>query len=215
MELEVFTPAGAEVVSTSDMKAALRVDGSDEDTLIASICIAARQKAEDFTSRRFITQTLRLWFDDWPRNNAQEPWWDGVLDAPVTILDRAQKREIDLKLAPIQSISSVKYYGTDDTEYTMTATDYVANLVSVPPRLVLGYGKSWPSTTLRPTKAVAVQFVAGYGAAGSAVPDSIVLAIKQIGARLYEHRGDADCGASCEIPAGARMLLDPYVIKRL
>jgi hypothetical protein len=208
--IELVTAPAAEVVSATDMKLWAKIDTSADDALVGSLCIAARQKAEFFTGRRFITQTLRLWLDSWPRVRAREAWWDGVVEAPITILNSGEKNEIDLQLGPVQSVSSVKYYGTDGTEYTMPSTDYILDLVNVPPRVVLGYAKIWPTTVLRPAKAVAVEFVAGYGAAGSAVPDPILSAIKIIGTMLYENRGEG-----CDIPDLAKALLDPYVVKRL
>jgi hypothetical protein len=209
---EVVTPAAAEVVSTADLKAWLRVDTAADDTILGAISAAARDKAEAFTGRRFITQTLRLWLDGWP-NGRNEPWWDGVVEGPVTMLDSGRKRQLDLVLAPVQSVSSIKYYATDDTEGTVDRADYIVDVVSSPGRVTLAFAKLWPTTVLRPAKAVAIEMVVGYGAAGSAVPEAIVTAIKEIGSKLYENRGASDC--DCEIPGLAKTLLDPYVIKRL
>lgn len=214
LAFETVTPAAQVAVSTATMKSWLRVDSSSEDTLIAAISEAAQGKVESYTGLRLITQTLRMWLDSWPYDRGAEPWWDGVRELPITALDCALKREIDLHLGPIQSVSSVKYYGTDNTEYTMSSSDYIVDSVSKPGRIVLGYGKTWPSAALRPAKAVAVQFVIGYGADSSYVPAGILKAIELIGCRMYENRGEGDC-TGCEIPGLAKQMLDPYAIKRL
>lgn len=218
---ELVTAAAAEVVALPDLKAWLRVESTADDAVIAAIGRAAREKAEAHTGRRFITQTQRLWLDGWPREHGREPFWDGVIEGDLSMLDGALKREIDLLLAPIQTVSSVKYYGTDSTEYLLSASDYLVDAVNVPGRLVLGYSKTWPSLSLRPAKAIAVEFVVGYGAAGSAVPDSIQTAIKMIATDIYEHRGDDETetaarpGARATLPRIAMEILDPYVVKRL
>jgi len=52
-----------EPVSLTEAKLHLRVDGSDEDTLISALIVAARQAAESYTRRAFITQTWRYTCD--------------------------------------------------------------------------------------------------------------------------------------------------------
>jgi uncharacterized phiE125 gp8 family phage protein len=60
--------------------------------------------------------------------------------------------------------------------------------MSEPGRIVLAYGKSWPST-YDEIQAVQIRFVCGYATAAD-VPAEIKLAILLKVAQLYEHRGD-------------------------
>ena len=89
------TPPAIEPVTLEELKDHLRVDSVDEDALLTGLLAAAREWCEGFQNRAYITQTLQLWLDEWPAGNA-----------------------IVLPRPPLQSVASVKYYGTDDTEYT-------------------------------------------------------------------------------------------------
>lgn len=63
MYLRQVTPPAVEPVMLEETKLHLRVDGTEEDSLIAALITAARQKAEDYTRRAFITQTWELALD--------------------------------------------------------------------------------------------------------------------------------------------------------
>lgn len=132
-------PPMAEPVSLAEAKAYLRVDTADDDGLIATLIIAAREYCEGFQNRAYITQTWQLWLDSWPEGS-----------------------EIRIPRPPLQAVNSVKYYGADNTEYVLSPADYIVDNKSEPGRIVLAYGKSWPGITLRPANAICVEFVAGY-----------------------------------------------------
>jgi len=165
MALKLITPPASEPITLAEAKPHLRVDITDDDTLITNLIIAARQYCEKFQNRAYITQTWELWLDVWP-----------------------EKDYITIPLPPLQSVVHVKYYGTDDTEYTMDTADYFVDTKSEPGRVALAYGKSWPTTTLRPANGVAVQFTAGYGDAASAVPETVKQAMYLLIGHWYENR---------------------------
>ena len=52
-----------EPVSLTEAKLHLRVDGNDENTLVTALIAAARQAAESYTRRAFVTQTWRYTCD--------------------------------------------------------------------------------------------------------------------------------------------------------
>lgn len=157
------TPA-IEPLTLADAKAHLRVDIVDDDALITSLITAARQWCEAFQGRAYVTQTWQLWLDSWPEGD-----------------------EILIPRPPLQSVTSIKYYGADGAEYVMPATDYLVDTKSEPGRIVLGYGRTWPSVTLRPASTIVVEFVAGYGAA-SAVPEKVKQALLLLVGHWYAHR---------------------------
>ena len=164
MALKLITAPAVEPITLTEAKAQLRVDGSTEDTQISSYILAAREYCEGFQNRQYITATWDLWLDDWP-----------------------SKDRFDIPLPPLQSVASIKYYGTDNTEYTLAVTEYFVDDKSDPGRIVLAYGKSWPSTTLRPVNGVVVRFTAGYGLAAS-VPQKVKQAILLLITLMYEKR---------------------------
>lgn len=162
--LKLIIPPAEEPISLGEAKPCLRVDFNDDDVLINRLITAARQYCEDFQRRAYITQTWELWLDAWP-----------------------DKDYITIPRPPLQSVTFVKYYGADNKEYTLPTTDYFVDDKNEPGRVVLAYGKSWPSTTLRPANAVMVQFIAGYGTADK-VPEKIKQAMYLLIGHWYEHR---------------------------
>lgn len=164
MALKLITAPASEPITLSEAKSQLRVDWNDEDADINGYILAAREYCEGIQNRALITQTWDLWMDSWP-----------------------SKDRFNVPLPPLQSVASVKYYRTDNAEYTMAASDYFADDKSEPGRLVLAYGKSWPSTTLRPVNGVVVRFTAGYGLAAS-VPQKVKQAMLLLVTLMYEKR---------------------------
>lgn len=63
MYLRLVTPPTIEPVTLEEVKLHLRVDGTEEDSLISALITAARQKAEEYTKRVFITQSWELALD--------------------------------------------------------------------------------------------------------------------------------------------------------
>jgi uncharacterized phiE125 gp8 family phage protein len=144
----------AEPITLDELKLRLRVTSCDFDSELLDMLKAARQQVEADTYRRLITQTVVMYQEDFTS-----------LLGPV-----------EIRLAPVQSITHVKYYDRDDLLQTFAASDYYANLTSTPPEIRLREAKQWPNTSLyRPNK-VEVTMVAGYGGAAS-VPHAAKLAI--------------------------------------
>ena len=143
-----------EPITLDELKLRLRVTSCDFDSELLDMLKAARQQVEADTYRRLITQTVVMYQEDFTS-----------LLGPV-----------EIRLAPVQSITHVKYYDRDDALQTFSAADYYANLTSTPPEIRLKEARQWPNTSLyRPNK-VEITMVAGYGGAAS-VPHAAKLAI--------------------------------------
>jgi len=167
MAVTVITEPAVEPISIDDLKNDLKVD-SDlvlDDALILGLGKAARVLAEKVQGRALITQTLELTLDGWPA-----------------------KGFFELPCPPLQSVTSITYYDEDDNAATVDSGTYFVDTVSEPGRVVLNSGESWPSTTLRAVNAVVVRFVAGYGAEGADVPETVRNAIRLLVAHWYENR---------------------------
>lgn len=191
MALTLVTAPAVEPIDLATAKAHLRVDITDDDSLITALITAARQHVEVITRRALITQTWDLSLDAWPEGN--------------TIL---------VPLPPLQSMASITYKDSAGTVYTMPATNYIVDTAEEPGRIVLAYGKLWPSVTLYPAGAITVRFTAGYGNA-VAVPQTIKHAILLLVAQWYENR-EATVGGAVqrEIPFAVEALLWPYRVMR-
>lgn len=158
--LRVITAPTAEPVSLETAKEYLRVDGTSEDVLIESLIKSARETGEQLSRRAFVTQTLEMVIDEFPR------------DLSVILLR-----------PPLQSVTSVKYYDTDSIEATWT--DYEVDARSEPGKIIFN---SMPGVSLLESGGVAVRYVAGYGDAEANVPERIKNAILAAVAYLYENR---------------------------
>ena len=187
--LTVVTAASTPVLSMDEAKLHLRVDISDDDTLIQALVSAATAWAEEFMRVALITRTYDYWLDSWPSG-----------------------REIELPMPPLQSVAGVYYYDENDTEYTLATSDYMVDANRRPGRVVLRNDASWPSVTLRAANGVRVRFTAGYGNSASDVPENIRHAIRLLLGHFYENRElvVASGAVPKELPFAARALLGPY-----
>jgi uncharacterized phiE125 gp8 family phage protein len=186
--LVLTTAPGSEPLTTAEAKAHLRVDLSDDDTLIDGLIAAARAWAERFTRRAFVTQTWTLYADAFPGSNA----------APIR-----------LPKPPIQSVDSIIYVDSDGASQTWNAANYTLDSKSEPGRVLPAYNQVWPVTRSVPN-AVAVQYIAGYGGA-SAVPQAIKQAILLLVGHWYAHRESvAHAQTVIEVPQGVEALLWAY-----
>ena len=138
--LKVVTPPTVEPITLAEAKLHCRVDVTDDDALIDGLIATARTYCETFTGRAFVEQTLQLNLNRWP-----------------------SKRAIVLPRPQLRSVTSVTYYLTDGTPVTLTAgTDYLADTDSEPGRVILPYGKTWPTNTLYPLNPIRIIYTAGY-----------------------------------------------------
>jgi len=151
--LEVSTEPATEPVDLCELKDFIQYDDDDQDSVLMSLAKAARIELERVTKRAFVTQTLKLYLDDFPA-------W-----------------EIQLRKPPVASITSVVYTDQDGTSQTVSSANYQSDLKSYPARLWPAYGKVWPTDVKEDTmNAVVVTFVSGV--AQASVDERIKTAIK-------------------------------------
>jgi uncharacterized phiE125 gp8 family phage protein len=156
---EVTTLPGDEPVSLVEVKAHLRITHSDEDSLLSSLVVAARQYVESHTEKAILTQTIKAYFDD----------LDGVLGLPV---------------GNAKSIESVQYLDGDGAQQTMSVSPAIYRLgKGTPSRVFLAAGETWPQTN-RERQNVVVTYVAGEQSAPARIKQGMLLMI----ADMYENR---------------------------
>lgn len=185
MILTVITAPTEEPVSLPEIEGHLRITSDDEKLVVTGYALAARQLAEMWSRRALITQTLEAALECWPNSD-----------------------RIQLPRPPLQAVSWVKYVDSSGVTQTMSAADYVVDTASEPGGVILGYGKSWPSATLRPGPSITVRYTAGYGTA-SQVPAIYKQAILLMIGHFYENREEVTPGnvRLQQMPLAARVLL--------
>lgn len=187
--LQLVTGPAYEAVPLAVVRAHLRIDHNDEDGLLAGYLLAARTYVEKITSRALISQTWRMTLDAFPTE------------------------ELALPLAPVSSVSSVTYLDDAGATQTVNASTYVVDTTTVPARLALATGSSWPTPAVRPG-AVSVAFVAG--GTLSDVPEPLRQAILLLVGHWYENREAVNVGnIVTSVPFAVDALLSSYRVSWL
>jgi len=194
--LYLKTAPTTEPVTVAEIKSHMRVDISDDDTLITSLGVAARRWIENITGIRMMTQTWNHLLDNFPG--------ESVIKIPV---------------GPVLSITSVNYTDSLGVVATFAAANYDTDLVSLPARISLKSGCSWPTSSLKSVNGVDVEFVAGYHATATtvtSVPEELKLAIKMLASYWYENRDAAASGIGSteikELPLSLQALIGQFLM---
>ena len=144
---------GSPPLSLADAKEHLRVLHTTDDDYITSLILAA-------------TEWIEAQYDIALRSKTVTQYYDGF------------DGDLILTLYPITSVTSVKYYDTDNAQQTIT--DYTSDLVSRRGRIRVA---SQPSLYDRPN-AIEVVYVVGY----ATTPEAIIHAIKLLIGDWYKDR---------------------------
>lgn len=189
----VTTAPATEPITTAEAKSHLNIDHANDDTYIDTLIESARIACEFYCNRAFITQTV----------TQEEDYFRSVMP---------------LKLNPVSSVTSIKYYDENETQQTLTAAaaDRQIDLNSDVANIREGLTNTFPSIgdTINPIEII---YVAGYGAA-STVPLQIKHAIKLMVSHLYENREGvnvpiASMATQIPLPDSVRHLLAPYRVR--
>lgn len=170
MPRKIATPPAEEPVTLDQAKKHCRQDLDVDDDLLTDTIQTAREYLEAQTGRALMIQE-----------------WDLFLDAFPC------EREIELPMAPLRSVGSVKYTPEGGSQQTIWAGDYVVDTASEPGRIVLARSASWPSDTLVSANAVVIRFEAGYDDA-AVVPKLARQGILLLVGEWYANREAAAAG---------------------
>ncbi len=192
--LYITSEPATEPVTLAEIKSHLRVDGSDEDTYIDTLIASARKYCEAYTNRVFITQT---WVQE-----------EDLFTSPI-----------HLKVNPVISLTSLKYYDSSDAQQTLTdaSTNFQKDFSGDLAKIHEGTTNDFPAISSKVINPIEITVVCGYGAA-SAVPDDIKHAIKLMVAHLFEnrdmvHRPVASMPFDVVMPSSVKHLLNRYRVR--
>ena len=165
------TPPAYLPLTTAEAKLHLRVDGTDEDALIASFIGAAVDTCQQITRRSLMAQAWKLTVDDFAD-------------------------EIALPWPQVQAVQAVQYKDADGATQTLATSVYEL----AGDKVCLVPGQAWP-TVLGGSSSVWINYTAGYSAGNEAAQqDAVPYGIKAwllltIGT-LYANRESVQTGVS-------------------
>lgn len=198
--LRLSAPA-LEPVSLPEIKTHLRIDGSAEDTMLGGLIVAAREWAENYTRRSFIGQN-----------------WQLTLNA-----DEFGASTLSLPRAPVLALQSFSVADGQGGQTAVPLSTFVLLPSTDGAQLALAANAAYPAPFTSLASYV-VNYRAGYGEAAADVPETIKLAIKQLVAHWFEHRGEAALVparsgnthfAITSVPLVIMALLDAYKVRSI
>ncbi|MBB5755282.1 head-tail connector protein [Prosthecomicrobium pneumaticum] len=167
MTVALIEAPAIEPVSVAEAKAHLRLDGSEEDGLVAAAIAAARIHVEAVTGRALIAQDWRLHLDRWPAG-----------------------RRIGLPVAPLIAVAAITTYDAAGMPHGLDAALWRAEPAGA--RVLLlerpAPGLAW--------NGIEIDFTAGYGSTADDVPAPLRQAILILVAQWHAHRGAIEPGAA-------------------
>jgi len=158
MGYKLKTAATSQPVSITEARDHLKADSTADNAYILRLIEQAVEWVEKYTNRQINVASWYLYLDKFPT-------------------------EINLDICPVREMEGINYYNTNNDLNNFT--DYDADLVSEPARIMPSYGNTFPVVYNRPN-AVIISFSAGY----DDVPEAIKQAILLIVGHDYENRGD-------------------------
>lgn len=165
-EPTVITAPLLEPVTMEDARKACAIDaGGSQDKLLETYRSAARRYFEWRTGRTVHATTYE--------------WTLSAFPACSFPLPRA---------TPLLTIDAFTYKDSTGVVTDVPAADYIADTDSIPGRVVLAYGSSWPSFTAYPSNPIRIRYTAGLASSPVQEADSdIRLPILLLAAAMYEN----------------------------
>lgn len=182
MSLTQTVAPSVEPVTVAEAKAQANVYFAEDDSFIEALITAARERTEANTWRQLVHATYELRLRHFP-----DAEW------------------IEIPCPPLSSITSIEYVDTNGDTQTISTDIYSVDSVSEPGRVILKYGKQWPSTRDE-ENAVVITFVAGYSADATDVPQVAKQSILMRVATWYEFRETTVSATVNKVPEASEML---------
>ena len=180
-----------EPVTLDEVKVHLRLDSDLDDDYLSSLIKAAREWAEDFTGRVFITQTWRAKYGSWPSDRVF------VLPAP-----------------PVQSVESITYVDADDADIEVDSDLYNLELNQTPALVQMTQAAGAPTLSRNRVSSIVVELTCGYGDEAVTTPERVKSAMKLTIAHWYFNRVSVNVGNIVnKVPLSAEALLTQLRIR--
>lgn len=151
---QLVTGPTGQVVTLPEVKLHLRIDHSEEDSLLTTYLLAAVRDVEKLRGSPILTQT---WI-------AKYRCWGTLL----------------LPFQNVSAVNSVKYRDVSGNLQTVTGTTYVVELASRPPFITAGWSKIWPTSEMQPGLPIEVEMDAGAASAPEELKAAVLLGVERL-----------------------------------
>jgi uncharacterized phiE125 gp8 family phage protein len=190
---KVITQPATEVVATDVMKNNLKLDGiTADDSLVATLLIAARQRCEEYCNIKFIDTVIEQVWDEFPRGAKFQNC-------------------LNLTIGNASAVESFKYYDEAGEIQTWSASNYILDTYSKSGRICTAANVDYPTIDTDRINAIVVRYTSGFGSSASTVPDAIKHAIMLQASYLYSNREDK----AHTMSTLSEYLLNAYVVNPL
>lgn len=182
--IQLITKDTSLLVSLSEVKSHMRIDGTYDDTYIQSLIVMAQQRVQTYTSRPINENTYKYI----ESTNGYD--YDYAYNK-----DNYDRKS--LKVPNITTLTSIKTFDTSGVETSLSTDDYAIENYKQYSDIIRKDGSEFPlgSRTYAPLEIV---FKAGY--TSSTIPEELKLAIMQIISGWYENREGVSSGGITVIP---------------
>ena len=203
--LEVTAAPAIEPVTTDEAIAHLREEEDLVQTdIVEALITAARTWVEEYLQRSLLNTTFTLYLDNWGESD---------LSIPAELVGGGIFTTLFLPRPKVSAVSAIRYIDDAGTQQTLATSKYRTDLKSLTARVSPAYGEVWPSHRAV-SNAIEVDFVAGYGAEVTDVPQPIKTAILFLVSHWYDNRSPVELGSSAgEVPMTVKFLLGPFRVR--
>ncbi len=116
MHFEQLTYPQTTIITLQEAKDHLRVDGTDEDSVIKDCIKSATDFVQRYVNQVFLSGSCVVYYD----SSEVETY-----------------KALDIWTYPVQSVTAVKYLNTSGIETTLSTSDYTVDSVSYPTRIMV------------------------------------------------------------------------------
>ena len=205
--VKLITGPTDDEVLLSTVKARLDVPHDEHDVMLQEMISGAVEFVQEMTGRVLLDSTWTWYLDRFTsaRPNSDEFWFSPTpIAVPGTV-------GLQLPIAPISAVDSVKYIDGDGVLQTLASSDWAADIITEPGRLYPSKtAVTWPSIGDYPN-AVQVTLSAGY-ADTDAIPARLRLGVMSLIGHYYENR-EAYIDSPFDlrtVPDGLRSVIHQY-----